>query len=54
MGYTSWSTKELDMTEQLTHTHTHTHTHTYMKREIYINMDIHTYVYICKQITSIK
>ena len=26
-GYSLWSYKELDMTEQLTHTHTHTHTH---------------------------
>ena len=28
LGYSPWSFKELDTTEQLTHTHTHTHTHT--------------------------
>ena len=26
-GYSPSGSKELDMTEQLTHTHTHTHTH---------------------------
>ena len=26
-GYSSWSCKELNTTQQLTHTHTHTHTH---------------------------
>ena len=25
MGYSSWGSKESDMTEQLTHTHTHIH-----------------------------
>ena len=32
MGYSPWSHKELNTTEQLTHTHmynTHTHTHTH-------------------------
>ena len=31
VGYSPWSCKELDMTEQLSHTHTHTlsHTHTH-------------------------
>ena len=27
VGYSPWSCKELDTTEQLTHTHTHTHIH---------------------------
>ena len=27
VGYSSWSQKVSDMTEQLTHTHTHAHTH---------------------------
>ena len=29
VGYSPWSCKETDMTEQLTFTHTHTHTHTH-------------------------
>ena len=29
MGYSLWSHKESDTTEQLTHTDTHTHTHTH-------------------------
>ena len=29
VGYSSWSQKVSDMTEQLTHTHTHTHVHTH-------------------------
>ena len=29
VGYSSWSQKVSDMTEQLTHTHTRAHTHTH-------------------------
>ena len=34
VGYSPWSCKETDTTEQLTYTHTHTHTHTTGNTEV--------------------
>ena len=37
MGYSPWSRKESNMTEQLTHTYTHTHTHTHTRTVTFLS-----------------
>ena len=48
VGYSPWSHKELDMTEQLTHTHTHTHNiHTHNRYSLPYSLDETMYCCCC-------
>ena len=45
VGYSPWSDKELDMTDQITHTHTHTHIHTHTHTHTHTYTHIHTHTH---------